>query len=56
VGNGGGDDCGEERVSSSPFYKGQGGVEASELGGDRPAAVVMTISGHPVQWGRKMEG
>jgi hypothetical protein len=40
---GGGDECGEEGVSSSPFYKGRGGVEASEWGGDRPTAVVMAI-------------
>jgi hypothetical protein len=56
VGNGGGDECGEEGASSSPFYKGQGGVEASKWGGDRPAALVMAINGHPVWWGGKMEG
>jgi hypothetical protein len=56
VGNGGGDECGEEGASSSPFYKGRGGVEASEWGEDRPAVVVMAINGHPVRWGGKMEG
>jgi hypothetical protein len=45
-----------ERVSSSPFYKGRGGVEASEWGGDQPAALVMAINGHPVRWGGKIEG
>jgi hypothetical protein len=43
-------------MSSSPFYKGRGGVEASEWGGDQPAAVVMAINGHPVRWGGKIEG
>jgi hypothetical protein len=43
VGNGGGDECGEEGASSSPFYRGRGVVEASEWGGDRPMAVVMAI-------------
>jgi hypothetical protein len=56
VGNGGGDECGEEGVSSSPFYKGQGGLEASEWGGDQSTAVVMAINGHLVEWGGKTEG
>jgi hypothetical protein len=56
VGNGGGDECGEEGASSSPFYKGRGGVEASEWGEDRPAVVVMAINGHPVRWGGKWRG
>jgi hypothetical protein len=56
VGNGGGDECGEEGVSSSPFYKGRGGLEAYEWGGDQLAAVVMDINGHLVQWGGKWRG
>jgi hypothetical protein len=43
VGNGGGDECGEEGANSSPFYRGRGVVVASEWGGDRPMAVVMAI-------------
>jgi hypothetical protein len=56
VGNGAGDECGVEGASSSPFYRGQGGVEASEWGGVRPAAVVMAINCYLVWWGGKMEG
>jgi hypothetical protein len=56
VGNGGGDECGEEGATSSPFYKGRVGVEASEWGGHWPAAVVMAINGHSVRWGGKMVG
>jgi hypothetical protein len=56
VGNGGGDECGEEGATSSPFYKGRVGVEASEWGGDWPTAVVMAINGHSVRWGGKMAG
>jgi hypothetical protein len=56
VGNGSGDECGEDGASSSPFYKGRGGVEAYEWGGDRPAAMVMAINGHSVRWGGEMEG
>jgi hypothetical protein len=36
-----------------PFIGGRGGVEAFERGGDQPAAAVMAINGHPVQWGVK---
>jgi hypothetical protein len=56
VGNRGGDECGEEGVSSSPFYKDRGGVEAFEWGGDWAMAMVMAINGHPVRWGGKTEG
>jgi hypothetical protein len=56
VGNGGGDECGEEGASSSPFYGGRDGVEASEWGGDRRAAMVMAINGHPVWWERENRG
>jgi hypothetical protein len=31
-------------------------VEASEWGGDRPAAVVMVTNGHPVWWGEITDG
>jgi hypothetical protein len=39
-----------------PFIGGRGGVEASRRGGDQPAAAVMAINDHPVQWGGEMEG
>jgi hypothetical protein len=39
-----------------PFIGGQGGVEASGQGGDRPAEAVMAINGHLVEWGGKTEG
>jgi hypothetical protein len=56
VGNGGGNECGEEGARSSPFYKGRGGVEVSEWGGDRSAVVVMAIrsvgrENRGCQWG-----
>jgi hypothetical protein len=39
-----------------PFIGGRGGVEASGRGEDRSAVAVVAINGHPVQWGREMEG
>jgi hypothetical protein len=50
VGNGGGDECGEEGQASHPFIGSEGGVGPPDGEGDRAAGGGGINAGRPVRW------
>jgi hypothetical protein len=52
VGNGDGDECGEEGRASHPFIGPEGGVGRPDGEGDRAAGGGGINAGRPVRWGR----
>jgi hypothetical protein len=56
VGDGAGDECGEERRASHPFIGPEGGAGRPDGEGDRAAGGGGINAGRPVRWGGEMEG
>jgi hypothetical protein len=56
VGNGGGDECGEERRAPRPFIGSEGGAGRPDGEGDRAAGGGGINVGRPVWWGGEVEG
>jgi hypothetical protein len=56
VGNGGGDECGEEGRASRPFIGSEGGAGQPDGEGDRTAGGGGINAGRPIRWGGEMEG
>jgi hypothetical protein len=56
VGNGGGDECGEEGRAPRPFIGSEGGAGWRDGEGDRAVGTGGINAGCPVQWGGEIEG
>jgi hypothetical protein len=56
VGNGGGDECGEEGRAPRPFIGSEGGAGWPDREGDRAAGGGGINASHSVRWGGKTEG
>jgi hypothetical protein len=56
VGNGGGDECGEEGRACHPFIGPEGGAGRPDEEGDRAAGGGSINAGRPVRWGGETEG
>jgi hypothetical protein len=56
VGNGGGDECGEEGRAPRPFIGSEGGAGRPDGEGDRVAGGGGINAGRPVRWGGETEG
>jgi hypothetical protein len=56
VGNGGGDECGEEGRAPRPFIGSEGGAGPLDREGDRAAAGGGINAGRLIQWGGETEG
>jgi hypothetical protein len=56
MGNGGGDECGEEGRAPRPFIGSEGGAARLNGEGDRAAGGGGINVGHPVLWGGETEG
>jgi hypothetical protein len=56
VGNGGGDECGEEGRAPLPFIGSEGGAGRPDGEGDQAAGGGGINAGHPVRWGGEAKG